>query len=104
MAIERKRFSFLKLVFVTFAGEDAVDEGGPKREFFCLLMRAISESSIFHGSWFSHDLGLLADKRYELCGKLITWSILHGGSGPRCLSGVGYDLHREFQVNHKMKL
>ena len=86
MAIERKRFSFLKPVFVTFAGEDAVDEGGPKREFFRLLMRAISESSIFHGSWFSHDLGLLADNRYELCGKLIAWSILHGGNGPFCLS------------------
>ena len=104
MVIERKRFSFLKPVFVTFAGEDAVDEGGPKREFFRLLMRAISESSIFHGSWFSHDLGLLADKRYELCGKLIAWSILHGGSGPRCLSGVGYDVHRGFQVNHKVAI
>ena len=102
MAIERKRFSFLKPV--TFAGEDAIDEGGPKREFFRLLMHAISESSIFHGSWFSHDLGLLADKRYELCGKLIAWSILHGGTGPRCLSGVGYDLQRGFQVNHKVAI
>ena len=104
MAIERKRFSFLKPVCVTFAGEDAVDEGGPKREFFRLLMRAISESSIFHGSWFSHDLGLLADNRYELCGKLTAWSILHGGSGPRCLSGVGYDLHKGFQVDHKVAI
>lgn len=100
-AIERKRFSFFKPVYVTFAGEEAVDEGGPKREFFRLLMSEISGSSIFHGSWFSHDLGLLADNRYELAGKLIAWSILHGGSGPRCLTAVGYDFYRDVEVDYK---
>ena len=47
-AIERKRFTFFKPVIVAFAGEEAVDDGGPTREFFRLLMREISESSI---SW-----------------------------------------------------
>ncbi len=61
-------------------------------------MREISESSIFHGSWFSHDLGLLASNRYEFAGKLVAWSILHGGSGPRCLTSVGYDLQQSVQV------
>ncbi|XP_028409263.1 G2/M phase-specific E3 ubiquitin-protein ligase-like [Dendronephthya gigantea] len=61
-------------------------------------MCEISESSIFHGSWFSHDLGLLASRCYELAGKLVAWSILHGGSGPRCLSSVGYDLQQSCQV------
>ena len=70
-AIERKKLSFCKPVFVTFAGEEAVDDGGPKREFFMLLMRNISESLIFHGSWFSHDLGLLESNRYQLAGKLV---------------------------------
>ena len=98
-AIERKRFTFFKPVVVAFAGEEAVDDGGPTREFFRLLMREISESSIFQGSWFSHDLGLLASSHYELAGKLVAWSILHGGSGPRCLSSVGYDLQRSVQVS-----
>ncbi len=97
-AIERKRFTFFKPVVVAFAGEEAVDDRGPTREFFRLLMREISESSIFHGSWFSHDLGLLASNRYELAGKLVAWSILHGGSGPRCLTSVGYDLQQSVQV------
>ena len=97
-AIERKRFTFFKPVVVAFAGEEAVDDGGPTREFFRLLMREISEFSIFHGSWFSHDLGLLASNRYELAGKLVAWSILHGGSGPRCLTSVGYDLQQSVQV------
>ena len=60
--------------------------GGPKREFFRLLMSAIRDSEIFHSSWFYHDLELLANKRYELAGKLVTWRILHGGNGPKHLS------------------
>ena len=34
MAIKRPNFKFSKPVRVVFAGEDAVDEGGPSREFF----------------------------------------------------------------------
>lgn len=96
-AIGRKRLTFFKEVVVAFAGEEPVDDGGPTRKFFRLLMREISKSSIFHGSWFSHDLGLLASSRYELAGKLVAWSILHGGSGPRCLSPVSYDLQQSVQ-------
>jgi len=33
-AIRRPQFSFDQPVKIVFAGEDAVDEGGPKREFF----------------------------------------------------------------------
>ena len=103
-AIGRKRFSFVKPLFGTFAGEEAVDDGGPKREFFRLLMRAIRESTIFHGSWFSHDLGLLADNRYELAGKLVAWSILQGGGGPHCLSAVGYEIYKGLAVNHEIAI
>ena len=100
-AIGRKRFTFFRPVVVAFAGEEAVDDGGPTREFFRLLMHEISELSIFQGSWFSHDLGLLASSRYELAGKLVAWSILHGGSGPHCLSSIGYELQQSYQVNLK---
>ena len=64
-------FRFFKPVTVTFASEEAVDDGRPKREFFRLLMRAVGDSPIFHGSWFVHDLGLLEENRYELAGKMV---------------------------------
>ena len=57
--IERKTFSFMKPVNVRFAGEEAVDAGGPRREFFRLLMASLGASAVFHGSWFSHDLNQL---------------------------------------------
>lgn len=102
-AIARKKFSFLKPVYVTFAGEEAVDEGGPKREFFCLLMRAICESSIFHGSWFSYDLGLLADK-YQLAGKLVAWSVLHGEMVPVACHRLGMIFKEVLLLATKLQL
>lgn len=85
-AIERKTFSFFKPVHVSFSGEEAVDAGGPRREFFRLLMLYLPNLGIFQGKRFSYDLNLLHSKKYELAGKLIVWCILQSGSGPRCLS------------------
>lgn len=69
-AIERKSFCFEMPVSVKFAGEDGVDAGGPKREFFRLLMQNIKGIGIFDGSgWFVHDLTLLKLRKYELAGK-----------------------------------
>ena len=46
----RPTFNPTKLLRVTFVGEAAVDEGGPCREFFRLLMQsAVSSSGIFEG-------------------------------------------------------
>ena len=42
-------------------------------------------SGIFAGTpgkqTFSHDLGLLRERKYMLAGKLVSWSIIHGGPG-----------------------
>jgi Ubiquitin-protein ligase len=54
-AVSRKTFSFKKPLTVTFAGEEAVDTGGPKREFLRLLMKEVSNMNIFSNSWFQHD-------------------------------------------------
>lgn len=91
-AINRTSFSFFQRVFINFSGEDAIDGGGPKREYFRLLMKSIQEMGIFEGCWFSHDLSLLGDEKYALAGKLIAWSILQGGPGPRCMSDEGYSI------------
>ena len=53
----------------------------------------------FRDLGFHNDLGLLASRHYELAGKLVAWSILHGQNGPCCLSSVGYDLQQSVQVN-----
>ena len=63
-AIERKTSSFLQSVTVTFVGEEALDAGEPKREFFRLLMSSIRESSVFSGPWFSHNLNQLSGQKY----------------------------------------
>lgn len=71
-----------------------MDEGGPKREFLRLLMVALRQSSVFQGPWLSHDLNLLNSNKYNEMGKLIAWSVLQGGNGPRCLSDEGYNIIR----------
>ena len=91
-AVSRPSFTFLRRLLVNFSGEDAVDGGGPKREFFRLLMRSVKEMGILEGHWFSHDISLLKDNKYALAGKLIAWSLLQGGPGPICLSDEGHNL------------
>ena len=34
---------------MSFVGEGAIDEGGPKREFFCLLIQEIGQSEYMQG-------------------------------------------------------
>ena len=36
-----------KTLKITFIGESALDAGGPRREFFTLLMRAIATNNMF---------------------------------------------------------
>lgn len=45
-----KGLSYNKTLKVTFIGEPAVDSGGPRREYFTLLIRAIvANNSLFEG-------------------------------------------------------
>ena len=53
-------------------------------------MSAIKEMGIFDGQWFFHDITLLQENKYFIAGKLVGWSILQGGPGPRCLTEEGY--------------
>eukprot|EP00794_Sanderia_malayensis_P008411 gene8411-9311_t len=91
-AISRENFTFFKPLAVTFSGEEAVDTGGPKREYLRLLMSGIGKSSVFDGVWLSHNLELFHTKQYEIAGKLIAWSILQGGPGPRCIKPEIFNL------------
>ena len=50
-AFSRPSFNVSKMLKVTFIGEGAVDDGGPRREFFSILMRdTFAKSGLFCGS------------------------------------------------------
>ncbi|XP_071810990.1 uncharacterized protein [Apostichopus japonicus] len=70
-------FSFYKDPVIYFSGEDAVDLGGPKREFFRLFTQQLASLSIFEGKpgklYFSHDIDLLEMGKYKLAGQFIAW-------------------------------
>ncbi|KAI2650691.1 G2/M phase-specific E3 ubiquitin-protein ligase [Labeo rohita] len=70
--------------------EEAVDLGGPRREFFKLLMEALMQSPIFEGQEHQRNLALdstaLREDRYYIAGLAIAVSLVHGGPSPGFLS------------------
>ncbi|PIK43236.1 putative G2/M phase-specific E3 ubiquitin-protein ligase-like isoform X1 [Apostichopus japonicus] len=94
--VKQSVFSFLNEPVIHFSGEDAVDLGGPKREFFTLLTQQLSNLGVFEGKegrlYFSHDISLLEKGKYKLVGSFVAWSILHGGPGFSRLHPTLYDM------------
>ncbi|XP_067267092.1 G2/M phase-specific E3 ubiquitin-protein ligase-like [Chanodichthys erythropterus] len=70
--------------------EEAVDLGGPRREFLKLLMEALLLSPIFEGQEHQQNLALdstaLREDRYFIAGLAIAVSLVHGGPSPGFLS------------------
>ncbi|XP_073729858.1 G2/M phase-specific E3 ubiquitin-protein ligase-like [Misgurnus anguillicaudatus] len=70
--------------------EEAVDLGGPRREFLRLLMEALSHSEMFEGHEGHLNLALdsiaVRDDRYFFAGQSIAVSLVHGGPPPCFLS------------------
>ncbi|CAI5684391.1 unnamed protein product [Oreochromis niloticus] len=70
--------------------EEAIDTGGPTREFLTLLMEAIKTRRIFegkhHAKYFTFDSKAGDENEYFYIGRMIAVSIVHGGPGPHCLS------------------
>lgn len=73
--LERGKFLFVCLVYIMFLGEDGVDFGGLRREFFCFFMMLFKNFGIFYGIWFFYDLELFYGNKYKLVGKLVVWSV-----------------------------
>ena len=68
-ALSKYSFDYHKSVQITFVGEEAVDEGGPKREFFHLALKAMADDhTIFqgpsHGHSFVHNVQALAGRKF----------------------------------------
>lgn len=74
--------------------EEAVDTGGPTREFLTLLMDAIKTSRFFEGKddgkYLSFDSKAAEGDEYFQVGRMVAVSIVHGGPGPRCFSPSFY--------------
>ena len=69
-----------------FIGEPAVDEGGPRNEYFSLLHREMASSSLFVGEpgskCFNHNIIALEQKEYLFCGQLCSLGILQHSPSP----------------------
>ena len=97
-ALNRKKFDPGHKVSVKFmddvgSSEGAVDLGGPKREFFTLLLHSLLyESPLFFGHENSRYISLnqksFEEEEYRLAGMLIALSLVHGGPVPHCLSNL----------------
>lgn len=96
-AMSEPTFDFLKLPCIHFSGEDAEDLGGPRREFFRLLMRTVSlEFGVFEGDHsslvFSHNHSVLEKKKPFIAGQFVAWSLLHEGPGIHAINEDAYFL------------
>ena len=95
-AFSRPTFDVSKMLKVTFIGESAVDDGGPRREFFQLLLQeAFSRSGLFVG-WPDHVIPIhnveaVANNKFYLVGKMISTCLVQGGQPPVCFSAAVAD-------------
>ncbi|KAK3579434.1 hypothetical protein CHS0354_028232 [Potamilus streckersoni] len=100
-AVSRTGFSFFKPVKVIFAGEIREDSGGPKREYYRLLMKEIRDD-ILEGTNFQHSISKLENMSYWYAGRCIAWSILQSGPGFPFLSHTVFGIvtgNTNFQPN-----
>lgn len=99
-AMRRKTFSPFNKISVKFSdhegtSEGAVDEGGPTRELFRLVLQYLKDSELFVGQENKHitlNIKCLEDKLYVEAGKLIALSLIHGGPGPHFISKTLFSL------------
>ncbi|XP_056889968.1 G2/M phase-specific E3 ubiquitin-protein ligase-like [Takifugu flavidus] len=70
--------------------EEGIDTGGPRREFFTLLMKHLKDWPIFDGSdgnqFLVYNAKAVREDEYFMAGKMIALSVVHGGPGPHFLS------------------
>lgn len=75
-----KESDWLCPIRVSFLGEEGLDNGGLRREFFTLLFNS---SPVFDGKSFTVNSEYLAEKQYTLLGKATALAVLNGHPGPR---------------------
>jgi hypothetical protein len=76
---------------VEFVGESAIDDGGPRREYFRWVMKEVQQSNaLFQGQENQrvprHNLQLLSSQQFAYVGRFFALSILQGGPTPAFLA------------------
>ena len=76
---------------ITFVGEEAVNDGGPRREFFTLALQEMAkDGNILQGPEYSriliHNVRALASRKFFCAGMLVAVSLTNGGPGLACLA------------------
>lgn len=99
-AVSRKSFSSANKVSVKFTddngnSEGAVDQGGPMREFFTLILQYIHDSNLLCGpvnsKFLSYNAQHLEENNYYIAGLLIAMSLVHGGPPPHFFSPIMFE-------------
>lgn len=93
LVLSRTNNVYSKGVRVRFISESAVDEGGPKREFFRLVLADIaSNNALFDGGSqrrvVRHNLIELQKNSYLIVGRIIALSLMYGGPAPQFFARV----------------
>jgi hypothetical protein len=74
------------LIKIQLVGEPAVDQGGPRNEFFSLVHNEVSKSGMFIGKenrkCFNHDILALEQRNYYIYGQLCYIAVLQGSPSP----------------------
>ena len=73
---------------VTLISEAAVDEGGPRREFFRLVLAELAQNNaLFDGGEqrriARHNIMELQGNSYLIAGRVIALSLMYGGPAPQ---------------------
>ena len=84
-------FDVNKLLRVVFICEQAVDKGGPRREFFHLLLNEIFNlSGLFTGYPSNviplHNVEAVENRKFYVIGKMLATTLVQGGEAPSCFS------------------
>lgn len=71
---------------ICFIGEEAEDGGGPRREFFRLILKALADSGLFYGpeEYRTPLRNAIARQRghFRMAGSLMAMSVVQGGPAP----------------------
>ena len=74
------------LIKIQFVGEPAVDQGGPRNEFFSLIHNEVSNSGMFIGKenrkCFNHDILALQQRNFYIYGQLCYIAVMQGSPSP----------------------
>ncbi|XP_061190939.1 G2/M phase-specific E3 ubiquitin-protein ligase-like [Saccostrea echinata] len=98
---KRSTFAPNNILLVKFTddtglSEEAVDQGGPRREFLRLLMDALQNSTLFEGPTTSRILTLnshaIQRDEYYLAGVMVAVDLVHGGPPPMFFFKILFDM------------